>query len=89
MEEERSQPTPQKYKRLLENTMKNYMPTNWTIWKKWTNSQTSHTTKTQMGRNRKFEQTQRNLSIIKNSPTNKSSEPYGFPGNSTRRLKQS
>ena len=32
------QPIPQTYKQLSGNTMKNYMPTNWTTWKKWTNS---------------------------------------------------
>ena len=37
MKEGRSQPTSQKYKLLEENTMKNYKPTNWAIWKKWTN----------------------------------------------------
>ena len=31
-------PIPQKYKQLSGNTMKNYMPTNRTTWKKWTNS---------------------------------------------------
>ena len=34
IKEERSQPKPKKYKQLLENTMKNHMPTNWTTWKK-------------------------------------------------------
>ena len=38
--EERSQEIPQKYKQLSDNTMKNSMPTNWTTWKKWANSQT-------------------------------------------------
>ena len=32
------QPVPQKHKQLSGNTMKNYMPTNWTTWKKWKNS---------------------------------------------------
>ena len=32
------QQIPQKYKQLSGNTMKNYMPTNWTTWKKWTDS---------------------------------------------------
>ena len=33
---EKSQQTTQKYKRLLETTMSNYMPIKWTPWKKWT-----------------------------------------------------
>ena len=51
-EEERSQPTPQKYKQLLEKTMKNYMPTKWAICKKWTNSYQNS-----VGKNKKFELT--------------------------------
>ena len=32
------QPILQKYKQFSGNTMKNYIPTNWTTWKKWTDS---------------------------------------------------
>ena len=38
MNENGLQPIPQRYKQLSGNTMKNYMPTNWTTWKKRTNS---------------------------------------------------
>ena len=57
MKEKRSQLTPHKYKHLLENIMKNYIPTNWKIWKNGQIPRNIQTTKTEIGRNRKFEQT--------------------------------
>ena len=51
------QPIPQKHKQLSGNSMKNYMPTKWKTWKKWTIPKHPHTTNTQTERNRKFEQT--------------------------------
>ena len=48
--EERSQTTPQKYKQLYESIMKNYISTNWAIWKKWINPRNIQTMKTDTGR---------------------------------------
>ena len=38
MKMEKLQQTTQKYKRLQETTMSNYMLLKWTTWKKWTHS---------------------------------------------------
>ena len=84
MKKDRSQPTPQKYKQLSENTIKNYMPTNWTTWKKWTNSQTpthyqNSNRKKQKKLNRPITSEEIEL-VIKNLLTNKGPRLDGFPG---------
>ena len=63
--------------------MKNDMPINWQLGRNGQIPRNSCTTKTETGRNRKFEQThnqQRFESVIKNLPTNKSLGRDGFPG---------
>ena len=57
MRKEKSRCTPQKYKELLENTMKTYMLTSWETWGKWTTSYKIQPSKTDQGRNTKSKQT--------------------------------
>ena len=87
MKEERSQLTPHKYKQLLENTMKNHMPPNWTIWN---NGNTHILPKL---KREEIENLNRPIMsveiepIIKNLPANKSLGPGGFPGELFQRFK--
>ena len=77
------QPIPQKYKQLSGNTMKNYMPTNWTTWKKFLNTHTLPKLNQEEieSLNRPITITSKEIeSVIKNLPTNKSPGPDGFPG---------
>ena len=58
MKKEKSQDIQQKYKKKkYENTMNSYMPTNLTIWKKWTTFQRVLPDKTESRRNRPTEHT--------------------------------
>ena len=66
--------------------MKNYMPTNWTTWKKWTNSLFRNSHALPKLNQEEIESMNRPItseeieSVIKNLPTNKRPGPDGFPG---------
>ena len=79
MRKEKSPQTPHKYKELLENTMKNYMLTNWITQKKCTTFQknTKADQKETENLNRPITSNEIEL-VIKNPPKNKTSGPDSF-----------
>ena len=82
MRKEKSLQTPQKYKELLENTMKNYMLTNWITQKKWTTFQKNNnlpklTQKETENLNRPITRAKIEL-VIKKLPKNKTPGLDGF-----------